>query len=159
MLSLNPTIEFARASDVDEISGLSRDYIEYGLRRKYTPERIRGLIEDTSKNIIVARNNEKLLGFGIMTYRNNDANLDLLAVKQNYRRRGVARSIVEWLIEVALEAGVHSVYVQVRKFNTGAVEFYRKLSFEQIDEFAGYYQGKETGVIFCKTLRPVFTAT
>ncbi len=111
------------------------------------------------KNIIVARNDEKLLGFGIMTYRNNDANLDLLAVKQNYRRRGVARSIVEWLIEVALEAGVHSVYVQVRKLNTGAVEFYRKLSFEQIDEFAGYYQGKETGVIFCKTLRPVFTAT
>lgn len=116
-------------------------------------------MENTSKNVVVARNNKKLLGFGIMTYRNNDANLDLLAVKQNYRRRGVARNIVEWLIEVAMEAGVHSVYVQVRKLNRGAVEFYRKLSFQKIDELAGYYEGKETGVIFCKTLRPVFTAT
>jgi ribosomal-protein-alanine N-acetyltransferase len=159
MLNLNPSIEFAKASDANEISILSRDYIEYGLRRKYTPERIRHLMQDTSKNVVVARDNKILLGFGIMTYRNNDANLDLLAVRQDCRRRGIARNIVEWLIAVAMEADVHSVYVQVRKLNTGAVEFYHKLNFQKIDELSGYYQGEETGVIFCKTLRPVFTAT
>jgi ribosomal-protein-alanine N-acetyltransferase len=159
MISLNPTIEFAKKSDANEISALSRDEIEHGLRRRYTPERIRELMESTSKNIVVARDKKTLLGFGIMTYRNNDANLDLLAVKDRYRGNGIARDIVEWLIAVAMEAGAHSVYVQVRKSNEGAVKFYRRLSFQKIDELVGYYQGKETGVIFCKTLRPIFTAT
>ena len=159
MFTLNPTIEFAKASDAREISVLSRDHIEYGLSRRYTPERIRRLLESKSKNIVVARNNETLLGFGIMTYRDDEANLDLLAVKQNYRRMGVARNIVEWLLEVAIVAGIHSVYVQVRKLNISAVEFYHNLGFQKIDEVAGYYQGKEAAVIFCKTLRPVFAGT
>ena len=159
MLSLNPTIEFARKSDAEEISVLSRDEIEYGLRRKYTPERIRELLKNTSKNTVVARDNGILLGFGIMTYQNDEANLDLLAVKRNFRRRGIARDIVEWLIAVAMQAGIHSVYVQVRESNLGAVKFYRNLSFQKIDELGGYYQGKEAGIILCRTLRPIFATT
>lgn len=116
-------------------------------------------MESNSKNIVVARNNEMLLGFGIMTYRDDEANLDLLAVKQNFRRMGVARNIVGWLSEVAIVAGIHSVYVQVRKLNISAVEFYQNIGFRKIDEVAGYYQGKEAAVIFCKTLRPVFRSS
>jgi ribosomal-protein-alanine N-acetyltransferase len=93
-----------------------------------------------------------------MTYRDESANLDLLAVKRRCRRRGVARRIVTWLIEVAHSAGAHSVYVQVRKLNHGAIGFYKELGFHQIEELPGYYGGEETGVIFCKSLRPIFGA-
>ena len=37
-----------------------------------------------------------LIGFGIMTYGENTANLDLLAVRPNYRRRGVATRLLRW---------------------------------------------------------------
>lgn len=159
MIRLNPVIELACASDADEISTLSRDEVEYGLRRKYTADRIRSLIEDGNKNVIVARDNERLLGFGIMTYRDSNANLDLLAVKQDFRRSGIASGIVDWLVAVARGCGVPAVYVQARESNSGAGAFYCRLGFRRIDEIIGYYQGKESAVIYCKELRPVFTYT
>jgi ribosomal-protein-alanine N-acetyltransferase len=116
-------------------------------------------MSQAAKNVVVARLGDKLLGFGIMSYDNDNANLDLLAVKTGYRRQGVGRQIVEWLVQVAGAAGAHSVYVQVRKLNLRAIEFYRGLNFYEIEEMAGYYRGQESGVILCKSLRPVFTAT
>ncbi len=60
MLAICKDIEFATVSDAVEISELSRKYIEYDLRRVYTPSRIRYLMRNTSKNVVVARNERDL---------------------------------------------------------------------------------------------------
>ena len=78
------TIEFAKVSDVAEIGNLSRKYIEHDLGWKYIPEILKKLIKHRSKNVVVARKGNKLVGFGIMTYHEEQANLDLLAVKLIY---------------------------------------------------------------------------
>ena len=153
MVSHKTIVEFATISDVSEIGHLSRKYIEHDLSWQYTPEKILKLIKNKTKNIVVARNRNKLVGFGIMTYKEEQANLDLLAVKLMYRRRGIGKHIVEWLGEVATLAGVFNIYVQVRKINRGAIKFYKKIGFQIIDEKSGYYQGQETAVIMCKNLR------
>jgi len=148
-------IEFAVVSDVVEIGELSRKYIEYDLRWTYRPSRIRELIQNTSKNVVVARRENTITGFGIMTYREDSANLDLLAVKKLYRRRGVGRQVVQWLEEVARTAGIINIFVQVRKSNYGAIQFYEKLGFHVIEEAAGYYQGYESAVVMCKGIRQI----
>jgi len=135
MLAICTDIEFATVSDAVEISELSRKYIEYDLRRVYTPSRIRYLMRNTSKN------------------REDSANLDLLAVKKLYRRRGVGTQVVQWLEKVARTAGIMNIFVQVRKTNVSAIRFYETLGFHIIEEAAGYYQGRETCVIMCKGIR------
>ena len=147
------SVEFATVSDAVEISELSRKHIEYNLRWTYKPTRIREIIQNASKNVIVARKNHSLVGFGIMTYREDSANLDLLAVKRQYRRQGVGRQIVQWLEEVALISGIMNIFVQVRKTNYGAIRFYENQGFHFIEETAGYYQGRESCVIMCKGIR------
>lgn len=146
-------IEFATDSDADEISELSREYIEHGLRQRYTPHCIRLLIRNISKNVIVARSNQTLVGFGIMSYNLDSANLDLLAVKKLHRHKGVGKQTVQWLEKVAITAGNMNIFVQVRKTNIGAIRFYKKLGFQVVDEAAGYYQGRESAVIMCKGIR------
>ena len=146
------SIGLARHSDAVDISRLSREYIEYGLPQRYTPRRILKAIETDNKNVVVARVHNVFAGFGIMTYYDDTANLDLLAVKQRYQRRGMGSDIIHWLEKVALTAGIYDVYVQVRKVNRGAIRFYEALEFEIYDEKAGYYQGKETGVLMSKNL-------
>ena len=153
MLALNTSIEFAKAPDAIEISELSRKFIEFDLRRMYTPSRIHYLIKNTSSNVVVARRDRALVGFGIMTYKETSANLDLLAIKNPYRRRGVGTQVVQWLEIVALTAGVINVFIQVRETNVGAILFYETLGFHIIDEVPGYYQERETGVIMCKGIR------
>jgi ribosomal-protein-alanine N-acetyltransferase len=153
MLAIPPDIEFATVSDAAEISELSHKYIEYNLRRVYTPARVRGSIRSTSKNVVVARKDGALLGFAIMAYCRVSANLDLLAVKKSYRRRGVASQLVQWLEKVALTAGIANVFVQVRATNPGAVRFYQRLGYQVVDEADRYYQGRESAVIMCKGIR------
>ena len=153
------TIEFAKVSDVAEIGNLSRKYIEHDLGWKYIPEKLKKLIKHRSKNVVVARKGNKLVGFGIMTYHEEQANLDLLAVKLICRRRGNGRQIVKWLEEVALTGGIFNIFVQVRKINNGAINFYRKLGYEIIDEKSGYYRGQETGVIMSKNIRQMINVT
>jgi len=147
------TIEFATLADVVEIGEMSRKYIEYDLGWDYTPEKITRLIRSKTRNVVVARENCQLVGFGIMTYREQLANLDLLAVKIRHRYCGIGSWIVQWLEEVARTAGIFTVYVQVRQNNTGAIKFYKKLDYRIIDEQHGYYRGRETAVILSKDLR------
>ena len=153
MVTTCTKVEFATDSDASEIGELSRKHIEYNLRWKYKPSRIRELIRNKSKNVVVARENGSLTGFGIMTYQEDSANLDLLAVKKHCRRRGVGRQIVLWLEKVAHTAGIMNIFVQVRKTNIGAIRFYKRLGFHIIGEATGYYQGRESAVIMCKGIR------
>ncbi len=159
MFGNRTTIDFAKVSDVTEIGNLSRKYIEHDLGWKYTPEKLKQLIKNRSKNVVVARKGNKLVGFGIMTYYEEQANLDLLAVKMIYRNRGIGKQIVKWLEEVALTAGIFNIFVQTRKINNGAIKFYKKLGFEIIDEKSGYYRGQETGVIMSKNIRQMINVT
>ena len=152
-------IELARPSDAVEIGVMSKNEIEYGLGWKYIPERIAKLIGDSSRNVVVARVGRSLAGFGIMTYYEDQANLDLLAVKRSFRRMRIGTQIVKWLEKVALTAGAVNIFVEVRSRNTGAVEFYESLGFLVLDEKKGYYRGIEAGLIMAKTLRRMFNAT
>jgi len=107
----------------------------------------------TRKMVIVVRKDKLLIGFGIMSYGENAANLDLLAIETRYRRRGLGRRVVEWLEKVALTAGISNIFVQVRQSNRGAIRFYRRLGYQAVEEIRGYYQRREAGVIMGKSIR------
>ena len=155
MLAIDTSIEFARIADATAISELSRRHIEYRLQQRYTAPMIRRLIRHKAKNVVVVRKKKALIGFGIMSYGDDSANLDLLAIASGYRRRGVGRQVVEWLEKVALTAGIVNVFVQVRQSNRGAIRFYRKLGYQAVDEIKGYYQGREAAVIMGKSIRKI----
>ncbi len=155
MLEQKVQIEFARLSDADEISRLSRDEVEYGLRWNYTAARITGIIRNKSKNAIVARLDGDLVGFGIMTYHQDQANLDLLAIKKEYRRNKVATELMLWLEKVALTAGVYNVFVQLRKTNRGAFKLYQSLGYQTLEKLPKYYGRIEDGILMVKSFRPM----
>jgi ribosomal protein S18 acetylase RimI-like enzyme len=144
-------ISLATIADAKEISLLSSNLIEYGLERRYTEDRIKKLITHKSKNVAVAKTASVLAGFGIMTYREDHANLDLLAVKTQFQGKGIAKELVNWLEAVALSAGIQQVYVQARETNKHGVEFYSKLGYLQFAEEQHFY-GKESQIRMVKTL-------
>ena len=152
-------IEFARYSDAVEIGAMSKNDIEYGLGWKYTPQRIRTLINDSARNVVVARIGSDLAGFGVMTYLQDQANLDLLAVKPELQRTRIGTQIVGWLERVAITGGALNIFVQVRARNIGAIQFYESLGFSVLETQRAYYRGVEAGVIMAKSLRSMCDAT
>ena len=147
------TLQFAEASDAATLAGMSRDLIEDGLGWRYRTQSVRQLIADVETVTLVARHADGVAGFGIMKFGDERAHLVLLAVCPPFRRRGVARRIIQWLVESAKTAGVASLHVELRAGNTDAHAFYRAIGFEETLRVPGYYSGRETAIRMIRMLR------
>ncbi len=145
-------IRLAAPPDARLIAELSRDHIEQGLGWRWTPRRIEAASRSPDVNVAVACRAERLAGFGLMQYKDDEAHLLLLAVEPASRRLGVATALVAWLEKCALTAGIGAVYLEARCGNDAARAFYRRLGYREIARVPGYYLGEEDGVRLAKDL-------
>ncbi|HCE07863.1 MAG TPA: hypothetical protein DEQ40_04525, partial [Oxalobacteraceae bacterium] len=107
-------IKLAVPGDAFAISELSRDTIEYGLPWNWTARRVATSIADSSTNVAVARQAERLVGFAIMKYGDEDAHVMLLAVHPAHRRKGAGSALLDWLEATARVAGIKSIQLEAR---------------------------------------------
>lgn len=142
---VEPTIRLARSIDCVELAELSRVAIEYGLRWRWKPSRILGVIRHKECTVITARNPSdlSLLGFAAMEFKSTSAHLSLLATSQHYRRQGVASKLLQWLEQSAVTAGLDYVALEVREQNQGAINFYEAHGYHIDGVATGYYDGSE----------------
>ncbi len=140
------SLRLARAAEAPAIADLSRELIEYGLRWRWTPDRVAASIRSANVNVLVASIHDNIAGFAIMRYGDDDAHLDLLAVAPLYRRLGIGRQLLEWLEKCAIVAGIFNVTLEVRAGNEGAQLFYKRMGYRPLAEVSGYYQGVEAAL-------------
>jgi ribosomal protein S18 acetylase RimI-like enzyme len=146
-------IRLAIADDADCIARMSRDFIEYGLGWRWTAERINKCMQDAATNVAVVDNGERLSAFAIMEYQEECGHLLLLAVDAIDRQRGVATALMRWHEQVALTAGISTIFLEARTRNTAARAFYKKLGYSEVRVDKGFYRGHEDGVRLSRNLR------
>lgn len=145
-------IELALSSDAAHIAELSREAVEHGLPWRWTRDRVLACIRDRNTNTIVARAIDRLVGFAIMKYGEEEGSLLLFAVDPAYRRQRVGSELLEWLEVTARTAGLRAIRLEARQENQAASAFYRHHGYEEIGVVHGYYQGLEDAVRFFKRL-------
>lgn len=152
MIHPDISLGIARASDALRIATLSRDLVESGLGWSWTTERVGASIRNRAALVVAARAGERVVGFGIMRYGEDEAHLDLLGVDPEHRRAGLGRRLVEWLEKPAVLAGLASAVLEVRASNRGAQAFYQRLGYRSIAHLAGYYHGRESALRMARAL-------
>ena len=120
----NVEVRLARLSYAADIAVMSRDYVEQALPWTWTERREAAAIADPDTNVVVVGDRGATLGFGIMSYPNDDAHLLLFAVRDAHQRRGVGSAILRRLEEAARTAGAKRIRVECRRDNTAARNFY-----------------------------------
>jgi len=96
---------------------------------------------------------DRLVGFGYILCIVDDAELLRLAVRQDCRRQGVARLLMEKLKQVARERGMTRMSLEVRESNAPAKALYGSLGFEQVGTINNYYrQPKENACLLSAEL-------
>jgi ribosomal-protein-alanine N-acetyltransferase len=145
-------IEFARRADAPAIAALSRDLIEAGLPWSWRPGRVLRAIRNPEASVIKIVSGPRIAGFAIMRFGCEEAHLDLLAVRPEFRRAGNGVALLRWLEASALTAGISVVRLELRRSNDAAMRFYSRLGYSPCRVVRGYYQGREDAVQLARDL-------
>jgi [ribosomal protein S18]-alanine N-acetyltransferase len=79
-------------------------------------------------------------GYGILWVMYDQAQLVKIAVSQSFRRLGVGKYLLNYMIDFAVGNGCELMTLEVRESNTGAIAFYQQYGFVQVAIRKDYYQ-------------------
>ena len=89
-----------------------------------------------------------LIGFAGIWFLTDEAHITNIAVRREYRRRGIGELLLISTIDLAKEMKASIMTLEVRASNLTAQNLYRKYGFEQVGLRRGYYlDNREDGVI------------
>ena len=88
---------------------------------------------------VVALINGSVVGYAGMWKVCDEGHITNVAVHPEFRKSGIGSKLIEGLIEAAIEEGVKSLTLEVRKGNLPAQALYKKYGFESAGIRKGYY--------------------
>ena len=100
---------------------------------------------------VVALDGERVVGYIGSQSSADETDVMNVAVHPDYRRRGIAESLIEVLIRELKNRGSHALMLEVRDSNEPAIALYEKLGFQQVGLRKNYYhKPKEDALILRK---------
>ncbi|RWR00916.1 ribosomal-protein-alanine acetyltransferase [[Pantoea] beijingensis] len=96
-----------------------------------------------------------MAAFAITQIVLDEATLFNIAVDPVFQRRGLGRELLQHLIDVLLQRGIVTLWLEVRASNTGAIALYEALDFNEVSLRRNYYptvSGREDAIIMALTL-------
>ena len=100
---------------------------------------------------LVALDGETVVGYVGSQSVEGEADMMNVAVHPEYRRRGIARMLINELMDALAKQGVHSLALEVRDSNAPAIALYEQLGFSQVGRRPNYYRNpREDALILRK---------
>lgn len=99
----------------------------------------RGLLRRPDAAIFVAENEGEIVGYAASWAVLDQGELGNIAVAPGHRGQGVAKRLMDAVIEEMRERGVHELYLEVRVTNTVAQHLYEQYGFVEIGCRPNYY--------------------
>ena len=104
--------------------------------------------------VVLALDDTEIVGFGVLEKNLDFGYLHLLAVKDGYRRKGIAKALLEQLHNGAKADNVDNILLEVRCSNEGAISLYKAMDYKVIACRKGFYSNPaEDGLTMQKELK------
>ena len=110
---------------------LSTEQIDYMMEMMYSQASIEKQMDEGHQFAIAQKDN---VDIGYVSYETNHNNshktkIHKLYISPEYQRHGIGKLMVDYVAGQALKANNNSLFLNVNKFNTGAIGFYKKHNF------------------------------
>ena len=113
---------------------------------------VAGEVEGPGRHAVVAVEDDEVVGYAV-TMRSGDlADLQRIAVHPEHQRRGVARALLDEVLERARAEGASRVLLEVSAVNDTALAFYADTDFVEIDRRRRYYRDGSDAVVMRRSL-------
>ena len=134
-----------KASDVDDLIELEKTCFAYHWKRE---QFLMGLERGIFK-ILGIRDGDRLAAYLAISLIEDEMEILNLAVHPDYRKQGMATSLLNRGFEVCRKKGIAKSFLDVKVSNSAAIELYKKFGYVQIGVRKKYYPDtKEDALLF-----------
>jgi ribosomal-protein-alanine N-acetyltransferase len=94
-----------------------------------------------------------ILGYAVVWHIADEADIGNLAVAESCRRKGIARQLLQTVIDNAIEDKIKIIFLEVRAGNMAAINLYKSFGFRQYTTRKHLYKlPDEDGILMQKEL-------
>ena len=129
------TYNLMTQADVAQVAELEKSCFS----APWSENAINGELNNPLSLWVVARLGDVVTGYVGSQSVMGEADMMNLAVRPDYRRNGIARALVSYLIDELTKRDVHSLTLEVRASNEAAKSLYAAMGFEQVGRRPYYY--------------------
>jgi len=133
---LTPDIRRMEESDLDVVMEVERE----SFSTPWSRGTFRGLMRRSDASLWVAEVGHCVVGYAVVWYLFQQAELGNLAVAPGCRRRGLGKRLLDWALEEARERGTERIFLEVRVSNRAAQRLYERYGFVQVGLRRRYYR-------------------
>jgi ribosomal-protein-alanine N-acetyltransferase len=101
----------------------------------------------TTVTYLVAEADGVVVGHAVTSATGDIAELQRIAVGEGHRRTGVASALLARVVEATARTEADRLLLEVREDNRGAIAFYARQGFTEIDRRPRYYADGTTAVV------------
>lgn len=129
-------LEPATVNDIEGIMEVERTCFQAA----WTYEQYaQGMTQTDRHCSVVARWEGRVVGYAAMDRGGLEAHIATLGVLPNFRRQGIGRALLRYLLQWARQHGVETVSLEVRQSNVAAQQLYRQHGFVPVGQRCRYY--------------------
>lgn len=141
-----------KSSDLDDVITVMNAAFDERFGEAWTRSQCAGILPMPGVHLVVARNGDgRTAGFALFRIIADEAELLLLGVAPEFRRRGIGSTLLRHFIREAQKSGASVVHLEVREGNP-AVIMYRDAGFTCVGRRRKYYRGRYGGEYDALTL-------
>ena len=138
--------------DLDRIDRLMADAFDPRWGEAWTRNQVIGILSVPGVWLTIAELNGRAVGFALTRGVLDEAELLLLAVIPEVRRKGVGAALLRSVVADSVVRGIASLHLEVRDGND-AIKLYRNSGFSKVGERRDYYRGPNGQSYSAITLR------
>ena len=145
-------IESGGSRDLDSVIEIMNAAFDERFGEAWTRSQCAGILPMPGVRLVVARFGDgRAAGFALYRTISDEAELLLLAVTPEFRRRGIGKMLLDQFLDQARDSGAGRVHLEVREGNP-AVIMYRLAGFGVAGRRHKYYHGRFGGEFDALTL-------
>lgn len=138
-----------RLGDLGSVMEIEK--LSFSENQRYSEETFIHYHRESPDCFFVAEHMGKVIGYIICSYVEDYGHIVSLAVRPEYRGRGVGRKLLEKAEETLRNRGVRIIILEVAVSNKIAYSLYRKMGYRVVSTLERYY-GDEDAYLMIKTL-------
>lgn len=140
------------SADLDSVIEIMNAAFDERFGEAWTRSQCAGILPMPGVSLMIARFGEgRVAGFSLQRGISDEAELLLLAVSPEFRRRGIGKMLLDQFLNQARDNGASRVHLEVREGNP-AVIMYRSAGFALVGRRRKYYRGRFGGEFDALTL-------